>query len=57
MELKIWSKESLIHWLIRSYFRHRRDYPRLLSDRDRTRAAVLRFKHPREAEAWLAGLQ
>jgi adenylate kinase family enzyme len=53
MELTIWSKRSLIHWLFRSYFRHRREYPALLSDPARSRAAWRRFRHPREVEAWL----
>jgi len=57
MNLMIWSKRSLIHWLLRSYFRHRRDYPAMLSDPARSLAASRRFKHPREVEAWFEGLR
>jgi hypothetical protein len=56
-ELMLWSKRSLIHWLFRSYFRHRREYPAELAGPARGPAASRRFKYPHEVEAWLEGLK
>lgn len=50
---KLWSKDSLFHWLFRTYWRRKRDYPILLSQPEYQHLKVLRFKHPSETSAWL----
>jgi adenylate kinase family enzyme len=54
---KLFSADSIVVWLFRSYWRHRRDYAEIFSSTGKERSATyLRFRSPREAEAWLAKL-
>lgn len=57
IHFKLWSKESLIHWLIITYWRRKRETPELLSKPEHKHLAVIHFRHPREAEHWLEGFQ
>jgi adenylate kinase family enzyme len=57
MHFKLWSKESLIHWLFITYWRRKRETPILLSLPEHKHLNVIHFRHPREAEEWLAKLQ
>ncbi|MCZ2126676.1 MAG: hypothetical protein LC099_02755 [Anaerolineales bacterium] len=52
--LKLWSDDSLIFWLFRTYWRRKRETPLLLAQYPRLKA--LHFKHPREAERWMNSL-
>ena len=54
--LKLWSEESLFHWLLKTYWRRKREIPILLSKLENQRLTILHFRHPQEAEAWLKGL-
>ncbi len=54
--LKLWSQESLFHWLFKTYWQRKRDYPILFAEPQNAHLAVLQFKSPREAEAWLASV-
>jgi adenylate kinase family enzyme len=49
--LKVWSPDSLIHWLFKTYWRRKKETPLLLSHYPHLR--VIHFKHPREAEEWI----
>ncbi|CAK4067230.1 unnamed protein product [Aphanomyces euteiches] len=49
--LKVWSNESLIHWLFKNYARIRREYPNALAKHPHLQ--IFRFRHPRETQAWL----
>ncbi len=52
--LQLWNrKRSLFAWQAYSLRRHAREYPDLLAAAE---APALRFRHPDEAQAWLAGL-
>lgn len=51
--LKLWSEDSLIHWLFKTYWRRKREIPLLFSRPEFEHLRVLRFKHPREMEQWL----
>ena len=51
--LKLWSKDSLFHWLFRTYWRRKREYPMLLSQPEFRHLKLIRLKHPRETDAWL----
>ena len=50
---KIWSQESLFHWLFKTYWRRKREYPQLFALPEHLHLHVIRFGHPRETEAWL----
>ena len=54
VHFKLWSKESLIHWLLITYWRRKRETPILLALPEHEHLTVIHFKHPREAEIWLA---
>jgi adenylate kinase family enzyme len=51
--LKFWSEESLYHWLFKTYWRRKREYPMLLSQPEHQHLQLIRFKYPRETEGWL----
>jgi adenylate kinase family enzyme len=55
--LKLWSKESLFHWLFRTYWRRKREYPELLALPEHRHLKLIRFRHPRETVDWLAKMQ
>jgi len=52
---KLWSDESLFHWLFKTYWRRKREYPLLFAEPGHLHLTVLRFQSPREAADWLAG--
>lgn len=54
---KIWSEESLFHWLFRTYWRRKREYTILLSQSENQHLKVIRLRHPRETVKWLNGFQ
>jgi adenylate kinase family enzyme len=51
--LKLWSDESLFHWLFKTYWRRKREYPMLFSLPENTHLKIIQFKHPKETEKWL----
>jgi adenylate kinase family enzyme len=51
--LKLWSEESLFHWLFKTYWRRKREYPMLFSLPENALLKIIHFKHPRETEEWL----
>jgi adenylate kinase family enzyme len=51
--LKLWSDESLFHWLFKTYWRRKREYPILFSLPENAHLKIIHFKHPKEAEEWL----
>ncbi len=53
IHFKLWSKDSLYNWLFQTYWRRRREYPRLLAQPEHQHLKLLRFCHPNETEAWL----
>jgi adenylate kinase family enzyme len=50
---KLWSNESIFHWLVESYGRHKREYPELFLRLENRHLAVLRFETPAGTQAWL----
>ncbi len=54
---KLWSDKSLYHWLFKTYWRRKREYPQLFSEPRYAHLAVSCLGSPREAEEWLAGFQ
>ncbi|HMB22935.1 MAG: adenylate kinase [Chloroflexota bacterium] len=56
IHLKLWSTDSLYHWLFKTYWRRKREYPMLLSQPEYRHLKLLRFTHPNETEAWIKNL-
>ena len=54
--LKLWSDDSLFHWLIQTYWRRKREYPQLFAQPAYTHLKVYKFNKPEEADLWLASL-
>ena len=53
---KLWSKDSLFHWLFKTYWRRKREFPVLLALPEHQHLKLIRFMHPRETDAWLERL-
>ncbi|MBI3162086.1 MAG: adenylate kinase [Chloroflexi bacterium] len=54
--MKLWSKDSLFHWLFITYWRRKREYPEFFSWPENAHLKVIHFKHPKEAEEWIGKL-
>ena len=50
---KIWSDESLFRWLIKTYWRRKRETPGLLVLPEHQHLKLIRLKHPGETENWI----
>ena len=50
------SGDSLYVWVLRSFWQRRRTWPRLLAEPGLRHLTVHRFRSPRDAERWLAGV-
>jgi adenylate kinase family enzyme len=50
------SGDSLYVWVLRSYWRRRRNWPRWFNGPEGAHLTVQRFRSQREADAWLAGI-
>jgi adenylate kinase family enzyme len=53
---KLWSTDSLYHWLFKTYWRRKREYPMLLSQSENQHLKLIRFTHPKETDEWLESL-
>ena len=54
---KLWSQESLFHWLFKTYWRRKREYTMLLSQPENQRLQVIRLRHPASTQQWLSGFE
>ena len=54
--LKIWSDKSLFKWLLKTYWRRKKEYPALLALPEYQHLELIRFKSPRETDVWLEQL-
>ncbi len=52
-QLKLWSDESLFHWLFKTYWRRKREYRQLLALPEHAYLHVIRFIRPKQAQDWL----
>lgn len=50
------SRDSIILWVLRTYHRHRAEYPALLAVMEQRGAQIIRLHSPKEADRWLAHL-
>jgi adenylate kinase family enzyme len=53
---KLWSQESLYHWLFKTYWRRKREIPQLLSQPEYQHLKLLRLGSPKETSKWLESL-
>ncbi len=53
---KLWSEDSLYHWLFKAYWPHKREYPILFADPENAHLKVIQLKSPRETEEWIAAV-
>jgi adenylate kinase family enzyme len=54
--LKLWSDESLFHWLFKTYWMRKREYPILFALPKNAHLKIIHFRHPKETEDWLASI-
>lgn len=54
---KLWSQDSLFHWLFKTYWRRKREFPVVLSLPEHQHLKLIRFTHPEETEAWLRAME
>ena len=52
LSMHLLQRDSLLWWILTTYQRRRRDYPRLLADHPEI--AAIRLRSPRTADRWLA---
>jgi len=55
-QLKLWSDDSLFHWLFKTYWRRKCEYPQLFAQPEYVHLTVIHFKTPHETDAWLKSL-
>ena len=55
--IKIWSPDSLYHWLFKTYWRRKREFPVLFSLPEYQYLKIIQFHHPKETKEWLERLQ
>ncbi len=53
VHFKLWSQDSLFHWLFKTYWRRKRETPQLLSLPEYRHLELIHFKHPSKVEEWL----
>jgi len=51
---KLWSEESLFHWLFKTYWRRKREYPLLFSQPENSHLKIIHFTKPSQTENWLS---
>ena len=56
MHFKLWSQDSLFHWLFKTYWRRKREYPILLAQPEYRHLNLIRLKNPQETDEWLRNL-
>lgn len=56
MHFKLWSDESLYHWLFKTYWRRKRETPMLLAQPENAHLHLIHLHSPKETEDWLNGL-
>ncbi len=49
-------RHSIIWWMVKTYRKHKAEYPRLLAQPEYAHLDVLHFTHPQQTEAWLQAL-
>ena len=53
---RLWSDRSLFHWLFKTYWAYRREFPVLFAEPAHAHLRIVRLRRPRDAEVWLAAV-
>jgi adenylate kinase family enzyme len=53
---QIWSQDSLFHWLFKTYWRRKKEYPALFALPENRHLKVIHFRSPQETAEWLRTL-
>ncbi len=53
IHFKLWSDESLVKWLFKTYGRRKKEYPELFAEPEYKHLEVLRFTSPKDTALWL----
>ena len=53
-QLKLWSDDSLFHWLFKTYWRRKREYPQLFAIPEYSHLQIIQFKNPRQTQEWFS---
>jgi len=56
LRMALFSRDSIILWVLQTYKKRRREYPGLLERPEHEHLRVVRLRSPREAREWLASL-
>ena len=56
LRMALFSRDSILLWCLRTYWKRRREYPQRFADPRWSQLKVERFSSPGEAEAWMRGL-
>jgi adenylate kinase family enzyme len=54
---KLWSQDSLFHWLFKTYWRRKREVPLVLSLPEHQHLQLIHLRHPKETNEWLENVQ
>ena len=54
---KLWSDDSLFHWLFKTYGRRKREIPQLLTFPEHKHLSVFHFTTPKETDDWLSHIR
>jgi adenylate kinase family enzyme len=55
-QLRLWSDESLFHWLFQTYWRRKREYSQLFEMPEHQNLCVFHFQFPSQVKNWLESL-
>jgi hypothetical protein len=53
LRLTLFSRHSILLWVLRTFWARRREYPAVLADPRHAHLTQLEFRRPNEAERWL----
>ncbi len=56
VHFKLWSQDSLFHWLFKTYWRRKREIPMTFLEPENRHLKLIRFKNPKETQQWLDAL-
>jgi adenylate kinase family enzyme len=56
IHFKLWSDESLVRWLFKTYGKRKKQYPQLLALPEHQHLKLFRFHSPKETAAWMESL-
>lgn len=57
LRMALFSRDSILLWVLKTYRRRRREYPQLFSLPEYAHLQVIRLQSPRRAAAWLSELE